>query len=77
MAEFAKEALFDLAVNRAARVTALLGMTHLEIWHSKTRFAARVQLQAIQTALKTRPVGEWYWTGGETGAWQIGKPVTP
>jgi hypothetical protein len=77
MAEFAQEALFDLAINRAARVTALLGMTHLEIWHSKTRFAARVQLPAIQHALKIRPVGEWYWIGGESGTWQVGKPVTP
>ena len=77
MAEHAQQALFDLAVNRAARVTALLGMEHLQLWHAKTRFAIRVPLESIRVALENRPNGRYYWCGGEQGKWCEGKAVTP
>ena len=77
MVEHAHNALFDLAVNRAARVTALLGIEHLEIWHHKTRFAIRIPLEAIRTALENRPTGKYHWFGGEQGMWCEGKAITP
>jgi hypothetical protein len=77
MVEHAYNALFDLAVNRASRVTTLLGMEHLEIWHSKTRFAIRIPLDAIRIALENRPIGTYHWRGGEQGMWYEGKAITP
>lgn len=77
MAEHASNALFDLAVNRAARVTALLGMEHLQVWHGKTRFAIRIPLGLIRAALESRPLGNYHWRGGEQGMWCEGKAVTP
>jgi hypothetical protein len=77
MNDYARNALFDLAINRAARVTALLGIEHLEIWHSKTRFAIRIPLETIRVALETRPIGKYHWRGGEQGIWCEGKAVTP
>ena len=76
-----RAALFDLAVARAdayaqrARVprgsdAAAIGRA-LEVWHLKTRFAARIPLEAIAAALATRPNGDgWVWRGGEAGGWQ-------
>ncbi len=77
MNTYSQNALFDLAVTRAARVTALLGMVHLEIWHSKTRFAVRVPIAQIRLALESRPSGEWHWLGGENGRWWAGKEKLP
>ncbi len=77
MAEHAQKVLFDLAVNRAARVTALLGIEHLQIWHGKTRFAIRIPLESIRAALENRPSGTYHWRGGEQGRWCEGKAVTP
>ena len=77
MANHAAQALFDLAVNRAARVTGLLGMAHLATWHSKTRFAVRVPLAAIRAALESRPNEPVHWSGGEAGSWQTGEAITP
>ena len=75
----ARDAIFDLAINRAASFLRGAGQNaNLEVWHSKTRFASRVELELIHAALEQRPVvGEWYWVGGEIGAWQIGKAPTP
>jgi hypothetical protein len=75
----AREAIFDLAVNRAASFLRSAGQNaNLEVWHSKTRFASRVELELIRVALRERPVvDEWYWSGGESGAWQMGKAPTP
>ncbi len=72
-----QNALFDLAVNRAARVTALLGMGHLQVWHQKTRFAIRIPIESIRAALESRPSGIYHWRGGERGMWHEGKAVTP
>jgi hypothetical protein len=77
MAEYVQQALFDLAVNRAARVTALLGIEHLQLWHTKTRFAIRVPIALIRVALENRPSGTYHWRGGEQGRWCEGKAVTP
>lgn len=71
----APDALFDLAVNRAA--LARRGST-LESWHARTRFARRVPLDDIKNALATRPAGgEWHWQGGPEGQWQAGKAPFP
>ncbi len=75
----ARDAIFDLAVNRAASFLRGAGQNaNLELWHSKTRFASRVELELIRVVLEQRPLtGEWFWAGGETGAWQAGKAPTP
>lgn len=75
----ARDAIFDLAINRAASFLRGAGQNAaLEIWHSKTRFASRVKLELIRVALEQRPLtGEWFWAGGESGAWQSGKAPTP
>ena len=75
----ARAAIFDLAINRAASFLRGAGQNaNLEVWHSKTRFASRVELELIRVALEQRPiVGECYWTGGEAGGWQAGKARTP
>ena len=73
-------ALFDLAVARAdayarrARVPrssdAETIARALEVWHLKTRFAARVPLAGVAAALALRPAGDdWVWSGGEEGGW--------
>ncbi len=79
MNSVARDAIFDLAVNRAASFLRGAGQNaNLEVWHSKTRFAARVELELIRVALDKRPLdGEWFWSGGESGAWQAGKAPTP
>ena len=78
------DALFDLAVNRAAaavRGVALASRTGadaLAAWHVRTRFARRVPLAAIRAALDLRPVsGLWHWAGGPGGRWQPGKAAFP
>lgn len=80
----APDALFDLAVNRAA--AALLGVslssqagaTALAAWHARTRFARRVALSDIRTALEQKPApGIWHWAGGPGGSWQPGKAEFP
>lgn len=71
----APDALFDLAVNRAA--LAQRG-SPLESWHARTRFARRIPLGDIKKALSTRPgSGDWHWQGGPNGAWQEGKAPFP
>jgi hypothetical protein len=79
MNSVARDAIFDLAINRAASFLRGAGQNaNLEVWHSKTRFASRVELELIWVALEQRPqVGEWHWAGGESGAWHIGKAQTP
>ncbi|SEI76430.1 hypothetical protein SAMN04488058_101551 [Deinococcus reticulitermitis] len=78
----APDALFDLAVNRAA--AAVRGMSGrarasaLAAWHARTRFARRVPLAAVQAALTRHPgTGEWHWAGGPGGGWQPGKAPFP
>lgn len=75
------DALFDLAVNRAA--TLLRGAKptdeHAALleWHARTRFARRVPLQDVEDRLASRPPGEWYWAGGPGGSWRPGKAPFP
>ncbi|MDR6217494.1 hypothetical protein [Deinococcus soli (ex Cha et al. 2016)] len=76
------DALFDLAVNRAA--AALRGLrparpeAALAAWHARTRFARRVPLDAVQAALYGQPQGgEWHWAGGPAGNWQPGRAPFP
>jgi hypothetical protein len=63
----ARDAIFDLAINRAASFLRGAG-----------QHASRVELELIRTVLEQRPTeGEWHWAGGESGVWQIGKAPTP
>lgn len=77
----APDALFDLAVNRAA--TFLRGARPgdredaLSAWHARTRFARRVPLADVLARLDRKPPGEWHWTGGPGGEWRAGKPRFP
>ena len=73
------DAVFDLAVNRAANFRRGAGANaDLETWHARTRFAARIDLGVIRAALASRPPrGEWHWQGGERGSWHPGKAGTP
>lgn len=75
----AEDAIFDLAVNRAAAFVRGAGTSvGLESWHARTRFASRVSLVQVRLALESRPfVGEWHWSGGEAGSWQPGRARTP
>jgi hypothetical protein len=71
MADFAQNAIFDLAVNRASRYWRST-RGDLSAWHARTRFANRVPLEVILTTLETKPDGNWHWEGGPDGAWRPG-----
>jgi len=75
----AREAVFDLAVNRAAAYRRGLGpAAPLEVWQARTRFAARVDLGRVREALDTEPgEGQWHWSGGPSGGWHPGRARTP
>jgi hypothetical protein len=75
----APDAIFDLAVNRAAAfVRGASSSVNLEAWHARTRFASRVNLADVRAALETKPLsGEWHWSGGASGSWFPGKARTP
>ena len=80
----APDALFDLAVNRAAAAvrgvapSSRAGADALAAWHARTRFARRVPLAHIRAALDLRPAGGvWHWAGGPGGEWQAGKAAFP
>lgn len=80
-----RSALFDLAVQRAARYAARLGLLErsrastealrlgLEPWYLKTRFAYRVPLEHVLDALAKLPEGadpeRLRWRGGPSGGW--------
>lgn len=79
-----RDALFELAVNRAAEVAGRLGAAGepgrrraLEVWYLKTRFAYRVPFEAVLRALARRPDGDVHWQGGEDGDWRPGPPPRP
>ncbi|MFN3266218.1 MAG: hypothetical protein ACK41E_05190 [Deinococcales bacterium] len=63
------DAVFDLAVNRAHRLVQRVGWAYLPVWHSRTRFVARVPLEDIVIALKNCPNAKWVWRGGRAGGW--------
>lgn len=81
-----REALFDLAVNRALSYALKLELplndleglrSGLEPWYLKTRFAYRIKLASILTALQSYPGQGHYWTGGSDGSWQRGENPVP
>lgn len=79
-----RDALFDLAVNRAAEVAARhpgedpeSRRRALEVWYLRTRFAYRVPFEAVLAALSGRPSGDVHWEGGERGAWHPGPAPLP
>jgi len=79
-----RDALFELAVNRAFDVAARLGgegeearRRALEVWYLKTRFAYRVPFEAVMEALASRPGGDVHWEGGADGGWREGPPPRP
>lgn len=77
-AGLAPDALFDLAVNRAQAVQQSIGPSGLNAWHARTRFARRVSLEEVRTALQQHPrEGEWHWVGGPNGQWVEGKAAFP
>jgi hypothetical protein len=74
----ARDALFDLAVERALSYTQSLNIAsqnkeelhkRLEVWYLKTRFAYRIPLDDMLKVLQTYP-GTGVWTGGKNGTWQ-------
>ena len=82
----ARDALFDLAVNRSLEYAARLGFLAegeaalrggLELWYLKTRFAYRIPLEVVVRVLQTYPGGEHYWSGGEAGGWHRGRNPRP
>ncbi|GGR05592.1 hypothetical protein [Deinococcus ruber] len=87
----APDALFDLAINRAATTLAGLGYfglgqrpglqqaaAALSEWHARTRFARRVPLEQVLRCLELRPDGrEWHWEGGPEGEWRAGRAAFP
>ena len=72
-------ALYDLAVNRAWSVLRGVGQPGtLAAWHARTRFARRVPLGQVRSALAKHPgPGEWHWAGGPHGAWVPGRAPFP
>ena len=77
----APEALFDLAVNRAAAFVRGAKPSDfaaaLAEWHARTRFARRVPLPDVLVRLNRKPPGEWHWAGGPNGEWRPGKAKFP
>ena len=70
--------LFDTAVNKALTYALRLGVPlddpgklkgGLELWYLKTRFAYRVPLEDVVSALLSYPGSDCRWAGGETGCW--------
>lgn len=81
-----RDALFDLAVNRALTYARRLGVAlddaaalqaGLELWYLKTRFAYRIPLEEVVVALQTNPGGSYFWRGGHAGGWQRGPSPRP
>ena len=84
--EVARDALFDLAINRSLVYAKRLGVPGqdrerlrggLELWYLKTRFAYRISLKTVVEVLQTYPGGEHHWTGGEEGGWKKGRNPRP
>lgn len=76
-----RDALFDLAVNRAHQYATRLGVLGtdrleptLRGWYAATRFAYRIPLADILAALAVAPKGDYHW---HSGRWQPGEPPHP
>lgn len=74
----ARDALFDLATNRALSYALRLGLLDgpmdrlrpgLEPWYLKTRFAYRIPLEDIIGVLRAFPGEGYVWRGGPEGGW--------
>ena len=74
-----RDALFDLAVARALSYAVRLKLDFsnaralrqgLELWYLKTRFAYRISLDEIISALQRYPGAGRSWRGGRAGAWR-------
>lgn len=83
-----RDALFDLAVNRALVYAQRLGLMRpspqasrlqdgLSAWYLRTRFAYRIPLQEVIARLEHYPGEGHYWTGGPDGAWAAGENPFP
>ena len=83
-----RDALFDLAVNRARSYAARLNALEraesaddlarrLELWYLRTRFVYRVPLEEVAATLWGSPAGDVHWTGGRDGGWHEGPPPEP
>lgn len=84
----ARDALFDLAVNRAleyAQRTRALDRAEdaaalqrgLELWYLRTRFAYRIPIEEVVACLRSHPGGEAHWQGGPGGGWRPGPAPRP
>jgi hypothetical protein len=87
----ARDALFDLAINRALSYAQSLHLSlsegsslekdplekALSTWHQQTRFAYRIPLKTICQILLSYPGNGHFWQGGEKGSWQRGKAPRP
>jgi hypothetical protein len=83
-----RDALFDLAVNRAASYLARFGLMdaaspraerarRLGPWYSRTRFVYRIPVEEVLERLGRCPGPGYYWQGGEAGGWQEGDNPRP
>ncbi len=83
-----RNALFDLAVNRARSYALRLNALdraeserdlarRLELWYLRTRFAYRIPLEDVTVRLWNGPRGEAHWAGGPNGRWHQGPPPEP
>lgn len=82
----ARDALFDLAVNRACAYLLRFGPggalgeargRRLETWYRSTRFAYRIPLERVLECLESYPGPGHFWRGGEAGAWAKGENPRP
>jgi hypothetical protein len=83
-----RDALFDLAVNRALVYAQRLGLVPapphapqlqegLRAWYLRTRFAYRVPLEEVVARLERYPGAGHYWSGGPDGVWVPGENPFP
>ncbi len=80
-----RTSLFDLAVNRALSYAQSTGISlndpnleqKLELWYLSTRFAYRISLVLIVEVLSSYPEQGYFWQGGQSGGWELGKNPHP
>ena len=83
-----RDALFDLAINRARSYAERLNALEraesasdlarrLELWYLRTRFAYRIPLEDVAKTLWSSPSGSVHWSGGRDGGWRAGPPPEP
>jgi hypothetical protein len=82
-----RDAVFDLAVNRALSYAKRFGVVTgasaakleqiLNPWYLQTRFVYRIPLKAVIKILQAYPGPGVYWSGGEQGTWLKGENPRP